>query len=228
MIIFVIIFIILLLLLVNIQENIKEKNRMQEQQIEEKRLKELQAKINNTPIPTIQFLSSKEIGTASSFPVEFSVKDASEVRVNDVLYKIVDWKVKLNLEVKSNGESEIKLRINVSNNYRKKTEIVTLTRILSDQEIKDKNIKMNQKFLDDKLYETIVICEDMLKEKILTPSTAKFPDSYKWKTYVDESKIYLSSEVDFQNTFGATITKKFMCVIQIEWEKPVDLMVLFL
>lgn len=64
--------------------------------------------------------------------------------------------------------------------------------------------------------------EDFVKQKLKSPSTAEFPGTLEKADHITElgnKKYRITSWVDSQNSFGATIRTKFSCVIEFEGNK---------
>lgn len=71
---------------------------------------------------------------------------------------------------------------------------------------------------DSEGYEQValILAEDIIKEKLKSPSTAEFPglfESINHVKYIGDNKYQIDSWVDSQNSFGATIRTRYSCIM---------------
>mgnify|MGYP003591150311 CR=1 FL=1 len=72
---------------------------------------------------------------------------------------------------------------------------------------------------DDESLTALLICQDRVKDRLKSPTSAEFAshrDSKVLKPSSDKQRYSVLSHVDAQNSFGAKIRSRFIC--EIEWE----------
>lgn len=87
-------------------------------------------------------------------------------------------------------------------------------------ERKTKSDNSNSKYSEDKTKLIIkMYVEDIIKEKLKSPSTAKFPSLSDWSIYEKSYNTYsVSSYVDAENGFGAEIRTYFSLTVTTDNE----------
>lgn len=61
-------------------------------------------------------------------------------------------------------------------------------------------------------YEAALYCQDFVRDRLLSPSTATFPDAIHAAVVRDDSMTFtVRSYVDAENAFGATLRRDFTC-----------------
>ena len=58
-------------------------------------------------------------------------------------------------------------------------------------------------------YLLMTVTEDIIKMNLVSPSTAKFPRNQEWSIIDTEDSVIVSSYVDSENVFGATVRNNF-------------------
>jgi len=68
---------------------------------------------------------------------------------------------------------------------------------------------------EDNSFAAYIMTEDWVKERLKSPSTAKFPDEKNEHTFkIDAHRYKIISYVDAQNSFGASIRTKFIAEVE--------------
>jgi len=69
--------------------------------------------------------------------------------------------------------------------------------------------------LDTQVDETAIAryaCGELIKQRLVAPSTATLVDQFDWIAYVtSDGKAVVHAQVDAQNSFGAMLRKQFKC-----------------
>ena len=90
----------------------------------------------------------------------------------------------------------------------------------TERKTKSDNSNSNSKYSEDKTKLIIkMYVEDIIKEKLKSPSTAKFPSLNDWSIYEKSYNTYsVSSYVDAENGFGAEIRTYFSLTVTTDNE----------
>lgn len=178
----------------------------------------------DVPDPKIDILSSLDAGESKEYTLKIALHDVKELSI-DGTKEVISWD---NFEKNINMEwFETKnIKITIKNGSVKREQSITITRTLTDEEkqkikaLEEEKKKADAMALIGKTWEKNkygwqVMCEDAVKERLKSPSTAKFSE---WKRVNVWENGYISWSVDSQNWFWATIRSNFIC--EFTWKDP--------
>jgi hypothetical protein len=172
-------------------------------------------------VGTIYAIQNPEVYSRSTFQGVTEVTSEQEDQILDVLYKcgikeIDSIKADESLnDINKDGEKGYRISSDGINNiilYLNSDNTVNLVRY-ADHNLYAKgkvvSTLSDYTFTLNEESDLQISCEKAVKEILKSPSTAKFPNIYKWNLIKEKDKIIVQSYVDSQNSFGAELRSEF-------------------